>query len=67
MIDYSTPSLTPTTPGADWFIEGCRYREVSRTPVTTDGEVVSYTVTLERADADELLGLYRLDQEPEHG
>lgn len=30
--EYSTPGLRPTVPGADWYIEGRRYREVSRTP-----------------------------------
>lgn len=27
---YSTPGYSPTVPGADWFIEGRRFREVHR-------------------------------------
>lgn len=28
--EYSTPGYAPTIPGADWFIEGRRFREVHR-------------------------------------
>lgn len=49
--DGYSPAPHPTIPGADWYIEGRRYRETGRTP-TEDG----YTMTLEPADSDELLG-----------
>jgi hypothetical protein len=39
---YSTPGFWPTVPGADWFIEGRRYREVGR-ETTANG----YTLTIE--------------------
>lgn len=42
---YSTPMLSPTIPGADWYIEGRRYREVDRQPVDN-----GHVITLERRD-----------------
>lgn len=45
--EYATPAAHPTIPGADWYIEGHRYRETGRTP-TENG----YTMTLERADIE---------------
>lgn len=47
---YITLGANPPIPGADWYVEGRRYREVNR----TDDEDGGYTLTLERADIEPL-------------
>lgn len=38
--EYATPGLHRTTPGADWFIDGVRFNEVSRSESPTGTEQV---------------------------
>ncbi|WP_043737715.1 hypothetical protein [Nocardia asiatica] len=42
LCTFHAPGFAPTIPGADWFIEGRRYREVGRETTAT-----GYTLTIE--------------------
>ena len=56
-VCYSSPGYLGVKPGADWFIEGRRYRETARTELDN-----GYRVTLESADAGQALGFAALEE-----
>lgn len=55
--ECSNPGLLKTINGADWIIDGHRYRETGR-EATVDGD----RLTLVRADADPDLGYATLEE-----
>lgn len=55
---YSTPGWLGVKPGADWFVNGRRYRESARTQLEN-----GYRATLTPVDADSALGYNALRTE----